>query len=96
MVPYLCAREHLAVGVKVVAIRIGRPCWERVTNARGILHDRGERGLESVHIRLRAHRDAQMGGPSRPDAADKHLLSGQRVDQLLCRSLAVQHEEVGL
>src|SRR5207253_9919096 len=66
LIPYTTLfRSHLAVGVEVVAVRIGRPCRERVTDGGGILHDRGERRLETVHICLRANRDAQMGGHAR-------------------------------
>src|SRR5690242_442070 len=52
--------------------------------------------MEGVHVRLRPHGNAQMGGPNRPDAADKYLLGGHRVYDLFGRALAVQHKKVGL
>ena len=89
-------RERRAVGVGIMAMRAGCTCRERVADAYGVLHDRGERRLERIHFRLRPDGDPQMRRPDRPDAADKHLLRRHRFDHLFCGMLGLQHEKVGL
>jgi hypothetical protein len=55
-----------------------------------------QRGLELIHLGSGAYRDAHVGRPDRPDAADVHVLLGHGVDDLFASALGVEHEAVGL
>src|SRR5208283_1833208 len=57
-------------------------------------HDALESRLEALHFGLRAHRDANVGGPDGPGAADKNILRGHGGYHFFRRPLGVQHEAV--
>ena len=57
--------------------------------------DGGDGGGEFVHFGLRAHGDADFGGPGGPDAADDDFLRGHRLGEFGAGTVDFHHEEVG-
>src|SRR5262249_45707296 len=55
-------------------------------------HHFRERGLELVHLLLRADRHANVSRPARPHTADIDLLLAQGLDDLAPRPLHVEHK----